>query len=151
MPEPANLDWPLFRTPHFLSALLKTLPPIFPGPSFRQQVGCFLNQTQCARNEVSRVADLFLVILVQFDLFICVIQQQFERGKTSGNRIWIAVEAEGFLLPAMALNQAADGGEIPVAAAFLAQAFQQCLRARQSLRKNCKVDLRADVPQLQGK
>lgn len=42
-------------------------------------VFCFLNQTQYARNEVSRVAALFLVISVQFTLFICVIQQQFER------------------------------------------------------------------------
>lgn len=86
----------------------------------------FLNQTQRARNELSRAADLVLVILVQFNLFVCVVQQQFEREKNSGNRIWVAVEAEGFLLPPMALNQATDGGEIPVAAAFLAQAFQQC-------------------------
>lgn len=48
------------------------------------------------------------------------------KRKNSRNRIWIAVEVEGFLLPAVALNQATDGDEVPVAAALLARALQQC-------------------------
>lgn len=56
------------------------------------------------------------------------------------------------MLPAMALNQATDGGEIPVAAAFLAQRHSSNAESKgKSLRKNCEVDVRADVPQLQGK
>lgn len=49
------------------------------------------------------------------------------------------------LLLAMSLNEATDGDEAPVAAAVLAQ---MQARARQALRKNCQVDLKADVPQL---
>lgn len=77
--EPANLDWPLFRAPHFLNEHIAT--DFFQNLLSGSRCVVFLSQTQCARNEISRVADLVLVILVQFNLLICVVQQQFEREK----------------------------------------------------------------------
>lgn len=42
--------------------------------------------------------------------------------RNGGNKICIAAQTKGFLMPALALNQAADGNKIVVAAALRAQA-----------------------------
>lgn len=123
MSEPANLDWPFFRTPHFpvphwthchwffpnllsgsvLFSIFWTNPTV-PEKRHPELLTCFW-QYWCS----------LTCLFVSFDSSL----------KNGRNRIWIAVQVEVFLLPAMALNQATDGDEVPVAAALLAHARQQ--------------------------
>lgn len=115
-----------------LSALLNTLPLIdlffFPQKNLLSDsvlFSIFLNQLHCTRNKASRVVDLFFWQYWCSLTCLCHLTAVWKR-KNGSNRIWIAVEVKIFLLPAMAPNQATDGDEVPVAAALIAQALQQC-------------------------